>query len=485
MFGADKRYLSFSLSDGVIKLAQVKSSGNVEKVTRISVVDPSQEALGQSLKTILNGFDKKAPVICTIPVSSSTSKTIEVPSSDPQEIKSIINLQVSRHTPYSREEVLVGYVNLGQGAVNHTKVLLVIVHRNVVKDRLAVLEKASLNVEKILFVPEGMGRLYSKGLNLKKESDPVGVIDITQLSVNFLVVARGSIIFCRSIPIGMNLLVEGSKTTTMLLDEINKSVESYNSEDNSLPVSKFHLTTEHELVKTIVPALKEGLRAEVVVTPYANFVKAAAVKSKLEKDFADDSFLDVISPVVGVSKCEVNLMPEEMIAKKTVERQSKEAIKTVIAALLILLLLGGAIMSNIYFKDAYLNQNLKAQFASQKEEVQRLQEGLNKIKVVKKYLQGRMVSLEILRGLYKVTPNKIYLNTISFDEDDTLTITGLSPSALSYSDSMAQVNAYEKALTASPMFKDVKTSTTTKKDNGKDIVSFEIKLKVEESSKES
>jgi uncharacterized protein HemX len=62
-------------------------------------------------------------------------------------------------------------------------------------------------------------------------------------------------------------------------------------------------------------------------------------------------------------------MPDELIAKKTVEKQSKEAIKMVIAALVILLLLGGAIMSKIYFKEVYLNQNLRAQYAEQKEEV--------------------------------------------------------------------------------------------------------------------
>src|SRR5690242_14687932 len=111
MFG-DKRYLSFSLNETVIKLAQVKPSGTVEKIARISAADASTDALGQSLKNLLNGFDRKASVICTIPIGASTSKTIEVPSFDPQEIKSIINLQVNRHTPYSREEVLIGYVNL-------------------------------------------------------------------------------------------------------------------------------------------------------------------------------------------------------------------------------------------------------------------------------------------------------------------------------------------------------------------------------------
>lgn len=481
MFGADKRYLSFSLSETVIKLAQVKSSGIVEKVARITAVDTSTDALGQALKNLLNGFDRKASVICTIPIGSSTSKTIEVPSSDPQEIKSIINLQVNRHTPYSREEILMSYINLGPGSPNHTKVLLVIVHRNVVKDRLMVLEKAGLSPDKILFVPEGVGRLYSR--NIKKDSQAIGLIDITLNSVNFMVVARGSVTFCRSIHIGVQQLVEGQESVSKLLSEINKSIAAYTSEETDAPIVAYTVTTDNEVVKNILPALREGLKSDILVNPYINFVKAGGVKNRLQKDFADDSFLDVIAPVATVSKCEVNLMPDEMVAKKTVEHQSKEAIKTVIAALLILVLLGSAIISKIYFKDTFLNENLKAQYQPQKEEVQKLQERLNKIKVVKKYLQSRMVSLDIIHELYRVTPTKIYLNSITFDEDGGLTITGISPSTIGLSDSMAQVNAYEKALDGSSMFKDVKTSTTTKKDNGKDVIAFEIKLKVEESVK--
>lgn len=478
MLGTDKRYLSFSLSDTVIKIIQAKSSGIIEKIARVSAVDNSVDSLGQALKTLLNGFDRKAPVICVIPASAVISKIIEVPSTDPQEIKSIINLQVNRHTPYSKEEVLIDYVNLGPGISNHTKVLLIIVHRDVVKDRLKILEKASLSPDKILFAPEAVGRLYSKGLILKKDASPVGLIDVTLNSVNFMVVSCGSVIFCRSMPIGIKQLIQNQDAVNSLLEEINKSIAAYSSEDINGPIVSYVLTTDHEVVKNILPALKEGLKAEVLVSSYIGFVKAESVKNKLQKDFADDSFLDVIAPVVTVSKCEVNLMPDEMIAKKVVERQSKEAIKTVVAALIILVLLGGTIMSNIYFKDTYLNQNLRAQYAPQKEEVQKLQERFNKVKIVKKYLQGRMISLDILHELYIVTPAQIYLNTIVLDENGTLTISGIS-------DSMSRVFSYVKILSDSSMFKNVKTkSTATKKDNGKDVAAFELNLLVLDAPKE-
>jgi Tfp pilus assembly protein PilN len=58
------------------------------------------------------------------------------------------------------------------------------------------------------------------------------------------------------------------------------------------------------------------------------------------------------------------------------------------------------------------------------------------------------------------------------DEDGTVTIDGIS-------DSMSQVFSYVKALDDSAMFKEAKTkSTATKKDNGKDVATFEIEFKL-------
>ena len=165
-------------------------------------------------------------------------------------------------------------------------------------------------------------------------------------------------------------------------------------------------------------------------------------------------------------------MPEEMIIKKTVERQSKEVSKSGVAAVIIMVLVGAMIMSNIYFKDTFLNKNLREQFAPKKTQVQALQEQMNKAKLVRGYIKKRMVSLDIIHELYAITPNTIYLNNITVDDDGTVTIDGIS-------DSMAQVYSYVKSLDDSTMFKEAKLkSTSTKKDNGKDVAAFEIEFKL-------
>src|SRR5258708_332156 len=162
MFGSDKKYLTIYINDGVIKVAQATSSGSLEKVARGSYTEtPGGDEAAKALKFLLALFNRQACVICVIPASAATAKNIEVPSIDPEEIKSIINLQASRHTPYSREEVLISYINLGMNASNNTRLMLVIVHRSMVKERVSILEGSGLDVDKIIFVPEAQARFYA------------------------------------------------------------------------------------------------------------------------------------------------------------------------------------------------------------------------------------------------------------------------------------------------------------------------------------
>jgi len=480
MFGADTKYLTISINEGVIKLAQGTSSGSLEKVARASFTAnaASDEAAG-ALKSLLAPFNRKLPVICVIPASAATAKNIEVPSTDPEEIKSIINLQASRHTPYSREEVLISYINLGMNASNNTRILLVIVHRDGVKERISLLEKAGLDVDKILFVPEAQARFYAKALNLKKEAPPSGIIDFSLNATTYIVVSKGSLLFVRHIPIGIKAIMDGTvdgkkvSTEAFLQDELKKSMDAFVQEEGCEAPVSYMVTTTHEAVGNILPILKEGLKIELQVNAFSNFIKGSLdARKKLQSDFGDDSFLDVIAPATSAARCEINLMPEEMVLKKTVDHQSKELSKSGVGAIIIMLLLGAMIMSNIYFKDTYLNKNLREHYAPQKAQVEVLQEKMNKVKLVGEYIKNRMTSLDIIHELYTITPHTIYLNNVVVDDQGTVTIDGVS-------DSMAEVFSYVKSLDDSTMFNGAKTkSTSTKKDNGKDVASFEIEFKL-------
>ena len=169
MLGKKDSYVSISLSEEALKIVRFKGTETVPKVTAISQKDikgVSEEDVPKIINSTLSRLKAKSSnVVFVVPPNMTTVKNIEIPSVNPDEIKSIVNLQAGRHTPFSREEIQIGYINLGIYKNNYTKVLLVIANRNVLKKQLGLLEKAGLRIQKVLFSPEGMTSFYSHALN--------------------------------------------------------------------------------------------------------------------------------------------------------------------------------------------------------------------------------------------------------------------------------------------------------------------------------
>lgn len=473
MLNQDQDYLSVSLTEQSVKVAQVKSSGVVVKVARKEVSSASVDTLTNQLSAALKGFNtKKLRVLCVIPASVATTKNIEVPSIDSEEIKSIINLQAARHTPLSREEILVGHINLGSYQSNYTKVLLVIVNRSVVKDRLKVLEGAGLDVHKVVFEPEGIARFYAKALASRKDSAPVGIIDVGPLSTTVVIESRLTAVMCRSIPVGTKELGSGSaEARDKLVAEIKTSLDSYREEDIDRQPAQFVLTSSQTIVKDLQPSLAAAVGVPIQVTPFVDLVKfSGAVKKTIERDFLGDSLTDLLAVAATEPRCEVNLMPEEILMKRSVEKQSREAMVAGVLVVVILLLAGFTLGAKNYFKETFLNQNLKAKFAGQHEKVLALEDEMRKTKLIRGILDSRLSSLEALRGLYAVVPNDIYLNSVNQAEDGVITISGIA-------ETTSRVYSFVSTLSESRIFNGVKTkSTSGKKDRGKDMIAFEIEF---------
>jgi len=467
----------------VIKIAYLEvtsSSSKLSHVVKRDLHGLSETDLPKAVQSLLASMNvRRARAIVVIPSNQATTKNIEIPSRDPVEIKSIINLQAGRHTPYSREEILISYINIGVYQTNYTKVLLVIMNRNVVKRQITILEKAGLKIDKILFAPEGIARFYSKALDLTREDVPVGIIDITSQSTDFIIAFHGTVIANRSIPIGLkHLMTQGKDARDKLVMELAKSIESYQSEDIDKAPATFILTSDDAQMKELQPILKEKLSADIKIVPYLNQMQAPPpVLFKIAGEYNGDSFLDVIAPAGVAQETQVDLMPEEMRLQKTIEAQSREIIKAGVLAVLILILVFAVFFDKLYFKTTFKDK-LTQDYSQKRQEAQVLEDFSNKTQIIKDYLNSRMTPLELINELYKILPEGVYLETIDLDDKAAIMIRGTS-------ESMSLVFSLQTALEGSSFFKSVETkSTSSKQERGKEMTAFEIDFKLKTAKEE-
>jgi len=403
-----------------------------------------------------------------------TTKNIEIPSLDPGEIHSIIDLQAGRHTPYSREEILVGYISIGVFQRNYTKVLLVIVNRDAVKSYLDMLALAGLRVSTVLFEPECLAHFYAEALNVQPEQDPIGILDISQEKTDFLVQYNRTVATCRSIPLGIQHIQSDPSSRERLVQELTQSLEAYENEDiNKLPV-RYVVTSQNETIASLVPVLAAALKVNVDILAFYEFMEISVeLKSMLMQGGAEYfSFASLTAAGCMQDQLQIDLTPQEIKVQRAIEEKGRQLIFFCILGIIILVLICASVLSKVYFRELYLKK-IEEEYARKHRQVVGLDRIAHRSRIMKDFLQGRMSSLDVIQEVYYLVPKQIYLQTIFIDEKGTINIQGVS-------ESMSRVFDLVKAIEDSPLFKAAKArSTTATKDRGKDAAAFDIVFKLE------
>ena len=483
MLSKSSELISVSLNDDHFKAVHIRGSGSNSKIIQILVEDVkglAESELVRLIQTVIKKFNvKESEFVCVISSAMASTKNIEIPSINPEEIKSIVNLQASRHTPFSREEIQIGYINTGIYKTNYTKVLLVIANRSVIKKNLDIFEKAGLRVRKVLFASEGIAQFYADVLPQELKKTPLGIIDFGKTATDFSIIVNGVPIYSRGIAIGANQLsFEGASARDKLIKELTQTIESYKSEDiNQIP-ARFILTTKDNHTKDLQSVLKDKIGWDAEIDSYLDHVKANdGVLEQMAGSFSDHSLLDVIAASSLISSVQVNLIPEEIQLQKTVEDQGQEILKTTMLGIIILIVVVCSLGLKWYFSSAFLTK-LKETYQSNTRKVSELKAKSLKTNIVQDFFDQRMVSLEVINEFYRNIPNEIYLTNVLMDENGNISLQGIS-------DIPSLVFNLGTSLKESSLFKSVEIkSTTAKKDRGKDVSAFEITLRLKSAPEE-
>jgi len=468
----NRELVGIDFSGNVLKLAHAKISPNRTEIVNLKSRDISglsDEDISNIISASFNELKANNPaLINTIPSQLVITKNIEIPSVDPKEIREIINLQAGRHTPYSREEIIADYIDIGTYKHSYTKILLVIVPRNVVKRQFAVFDKAGLKLERVFFAPESLGCLAAKILKIQTEGSPVSVLHIDEGFTDFSVVFRNKIVFIRSIPIGvMHLMDEKEKYQIRFLEEIKRSLEAYQSENIERSPNMLVLTGAVEELKDLEMFLNNALHLPARVIPYFENLEVSAQALKARSLARRLSFLNVIAPLISWEEMKVDLVPEEIKVRRSLEERGRELIKTGIFILVVFVGIFFILISKIYFKSIYL-KGLNIKYEALNGQAQALEKDFSKVSLIRNYLSDRGFSLQILDELYNLVPLDLELSDIRFDEQNKFSIRGTA-------ESMSSVFSFVDTMEKSKYFKDVKTKYTAKRRDGmRDVTDFEI-----------
>ncbi|MFH1459961.1 MAG: pilus assembly protein PilM [Candidatus Omnitrophota bacterium] len=464
--------ISLDLSHDELMLAHYKNTGKQAEFVDLinqSIQGLSDDKIAQLIFKEITDLKIKNPyIINVIPLHLAITKNLEIPSLDDQEIREIIDLQSGRQTPYSRDEIIVDYINLGVVKQSYSKILLVIVVRKAVKRQFDLIDKAGFKTQRVIFAPETISKICTEQIRKEVQEHPVAILHMGLAFTDFIVSFKGMPIFLRTIPIGTKqITLDKQKSTIDFIEELKKSLETYQSEDIDQAPGTLILTGATEYMGELRSELAMQVFIPIQVIPYFECVPVSKIILETISKNKHISFFNLTSAVLKKEDAVLNLIPDEIKLKISFEQRIQELVKMCVYFLGILLLVGAIFMAKLYFKGEYLSR-LKAKNESFSQEAKVLEKSMERMRVIKHYLKARGYSLEILAALCDILPKDIMVSNIKMDQEKNLNIKGTGRA-------MSSVFSFVSALEDSEFFSNVNTNyTTSRKQDDEDWADFGI-----------
>ncbi|MDD4869649.1 MAG: pilus assembly protein PilM [Kiritimatiellae bacterium] len=459
-----------------LKMMQAESARGGLSVTRLYLQKFSSSGgagLPQSISQAIKKFKfSRIPMIACLPRQVVNVRMLELPSSDPNEIADMVDLQVGKQTPYSKDEIVSDYKILGSEREGYSKVMLVIVQRGVLRQRFSVLEEAGVDVQRMSVSSEGLLNWCRQSLG---GADKVtAVLDVDSFYSDFAVMTKGSMVFTRSILVGANQLIEDYENwKDKLAREVKQSIEMCQSESHGMAPVRLVISG----AGANIPDLNEYLGGQLKLSSNIKDSVGTVTKVPAEPSLSDPKYQAVsLTALIGTAMApenmELNLVPDSILLRRSLIQKAKTltAFGILVVTFLIVTSFYGTL--KFYFKRDTL-QKIEKEIKDNEPTVRNVKKMLEIIMVDRDRKDVRFTMVNLISEIHKLVPASITLDLIGLDlekEKGQVTINGEGGSV---EDVQTFVNSLERAL----LFKDVKD--TTKKGEGGAVFKFQIECALE------
>jgi len=472
-----KKITALEIGDSWLKIVQADASKKEKVISKVIVKNIASFSDNQIAKEIsdLSGEIKINSSLLTVAVPHyiAAIRNLEFPSRDPAEIKDIIELQVGKLTPFTKDEIVYDSQILESSAEGYSRVIVAIVQKDTIERCLRVLEKTGLNTEKIALSSEGLinwAKLVCK--HEDEDKNPCAVVDIGSKVSDFEVILRNKFIFSRNISIGtVNLSDNFVQWEEKFVAEINNAIYAYQNEMLDSHIGRVVICGAEKLTQRLDEiALRKKLDIPVEVAPV--FMNVPATKEFLQEYDSNLALKEVsITAVCGLALAfkeqKINLIPQEIKMERAVRERGRDLYRLGINLIFVLVIISSIFLGRIYNKELYVGQ-LTQKIRGLQSRVEKLDNMVKEIEVIRQRRTRRNNALEVIYAVHKVILPEIYLLSVNFDGKERLSIRGTS-------ENMSEVFRLVSSLEDTKHFQNVKTKYATKRKAGdKELTDFEI-----------
>lgn len=463
--------------DGVsLKIATVRDVQGKPEIQHVHYVDVSQldetgmvEEVAKGL-SVVKAPHRRARVILTS--KFAITKSVEVPSFDPQEIEAIIKLQSSRHTPYSKEEMVCSYINLEEALERYTKALLVIISLGNIKKHLDILQMAGveINCVEVAFERVSQGLVQA---GFAGEQDVTGAVVVDAEHSDLIVLCKSKPFFVRSIGIGVKQL-QAATSRRELAAEVQKSIEAFVSSEPNRPISKMLLVgPDSPELTQLASDVREACKLSPELVTAASLVASSSQARKSEAEMFHSPMDAVLFAAWAGRSTAMDFIPDDLKTRRSFQKRAAQIFKAGVFVIMIAALFLGAFFAEYCLKTSYISA-LDKSFAPKNQEAERLMLLQDQNRMIQDFETHKGRSLRALTELETTLPREMYISELNVDADGKVMMKGTS-------ELMSRVFSFVTEFENNAVFKNVKNDyAKSRKVDGKDMTDFGLSANLEE-----
>lgn len=458
-----------SVEERWIKLLQWTGRGARRNITTLlahPIDGMSDEEVLSWLKeaALVQPIDSTAVLIAN-PTHLTTARLFTLPSTDPTEIREIVELQAEKHTPYAKEEILSDFRVVETDPSGYSRVLLIISHQDVVYRSLRLIEGIGWPLERVGFELEGLVNWFQMR---REAASPDGtlVAELDSDTTTLVIFQKIKPYFHRSLALGAaQLLSDSAEKFGRWVAEFQRSLETFEAEGFNVSVSRVVLTGLAGQIPGLAEKIQQGLNLPTsVVSP---FEQCPLTEKALKESEAETrvSFAGLLG--LALRPSEVDLTPKALRLHRTFEVRSKALVGVGCQLIAGLLLFSCLIIGKAYKNERYHEQLMK-KYQEVAKEAQLLEAFMDQLHLVQGWLDSGGQLLESVAYLAQHTPSTIRWSSLHFTKDGQIILKGSS-------EQMPKVFDFVAAIEKSPLFSKVEARhVAKKKDSSQDLTEFEI-----------
>lgn len=403
------------------------------------------------------------PTVVCLPRQAVNVRLFDLPSADPREIADMIDLQLARQTPYSREEIVFDYRLFPGEKAGYTRVMLVIAQTGLVRQRFRLFEESGMPVAMVTVATDGWLAAVEAGLaEIPAQDGDAVCLDMDYQGTELLVVRRGVPLFSRNMAIGTRECAANPEAGEgRLVQESVRALETYRNEHPAATLGAVVLGgAAGRLLETVGARLKTALRVETVASDTLEHLCGGQESPGVRAV----SLAGVVGAAAAPDRLQVNLMPESVAMRKAVLAKARNLTIGGILVMAILGLVSLAFISRLQARQMYVDE-LGRRIAATTSEADRIEGMKRKVAIVVDRTAARMVPVRALVELHAVTGEETSFTAIEINDAAQVVCRGTT-------ETVADTVKLVRAMEESPVFRNVKSTRTA---TGKDrTTEFEV-----------